>query len=227
MASEYIGYVASNTALDVPAENSVQYVNSFTGTVIGGKLYRNMTSLNVWYGFPEFIITMSRCISTMPATGTIEKSGSEATLVCNGNGDPQLFVINGDVGMDSLTNSFGLNTRNCPVDRTLIITVQGGPIRYVGSYSWGSVWDHNPTKILWNVVQASEVRVYGTGQSIGTYLLPVYNNFARFRTPGINGRVYSRGHVEHGPYGGSEVHNYPFDGVLPNCGRICSCWSPK
>ena len=150
---------------------------------------------------------------------TVETTGFDMTPVCVGSANPQIFEINGDVGIDAITASFGLNTRNCPTETTLLINVLGGPVRYVGSYSYGTLWDHNPTKIPWNVINAAECRVYGTGQSIGSYLLPVFNNTAKFRTSGINGRV----NVEHGPWNGGEIHNYPFEGRLPSCGNTCPC----
>lgn len=219
------GTIVGSTSAYLPNYGSrIEYTGSWVGSVVNGNATRNEGALDSYVGVPGLIQGISGCILRQAANGVVLNPDSATWILkCDGTAsDPQYFVFDGNVGNPSGAQ---LATQDCNGVQTLVISVLGGPTRHAGSFSWGSISEYDYTKVLWNVVNASEILVSGYGQAVGSYLLPVYGSTARFLTPGVNGRVYSRGHVEHGPYLGSEMHAYPFRGVLPTCSGAGLCSS--
>lgn len=89
---------------------------------------------------------------------------------------------------------------------------------YMGSLPQSGLREH----LLWNFPDATAIGLKGTGQFQGSVLIGQQSSLATVAISGTNGRFYSAGsltHTSEGESGGQELHAYPFEGDLPDCGE--------
>ncbi|MBT2451614.1 choice-of-anchor A family protein [Streptomyces sp. ISL-43] len=201
------------------------------GTV-SGPLVSDPAATVPYAGLRDELTAASRCYARVdgrprPATGTaVNRDGS---TVFTGDGRSPLQVFNVDFDMVGATGgAIGIRFAQIPADATVLVNVLGAG-RTLSTFS-GSINDTGPsadpwngyrTRLLWNFPDATAVQLTGSGQFQGSVLVGEQASRTTVTLPGTNGRFFTTGELVHtsGRGGGQELHAYPFDGDLPDCGE--------
>ncbi|MFD6983442.1 choice-of-anchor A family protein, partial [Streptomyces sp. NPDC059956] len=203
------------------------------GTVTG-PLEADPAAITPYAGLRDQLTAASRCYarvdgSTRPATGTaVNRDG---TTVFTGDGTSDLQVFNVAFDMVSATGgAIGIRFDRIPATATVLVNVLGAS-RTLSTYG-GTIndtgagadpWNGYRTRLLWNFPDATTVQLVGTGQFQGSVLVGEQASRTTVTLPGTNGRFFTTGELVHTSTstggGGQELHAYPFDGDLPDCGN--------
>ncbi|MDK1475378.1 choice-of-anchor A family protein [Streptomyces sp. 549] len=159
-----------------------------------------------------------------PATGTAVNRGGETVFTGDGTSALQVFTVDFDLTGPRGAQQ-GLVFRGIPAGATVLVNVLGDA-RTISTYS-GGITDDDPLnglrgRLLWNFPRATQVVLTGTGQFQGSVLAGNPAGETEVTVPGVNGRLFTAGSLTHGSPtvgSGQELHAYPFDGDLPDCGR--------
>ncbi|MFD5148333.1 choice-of-anchor A family protein, partial [Streptomyces sp. NPDC058401] len=201
------------------------------GTV-SGTLVADPAAVTPYAGLRDQLTSASRCYArvdgqTRPATGTAVNQ--DGTTVFTGDNTSALQVFNVDFDLVSAANgSIGIRFDRIPADATVLVNVLGAS-RTINTYG-GSIVDSGPgadawngyrTRLLWNFPDATTVQLVGTGQFQGSVLVGEQASTTTVTLPGTNGRFFTTGGLVHTSTGGGgqEIHAYPFNGNLPDCGN--------
>ncbi|MFZ3500494.1 choice-of-anchor A family protein [Streptomyces sp. 5.8] len=201
------------------------------GTVTG-PLVADPAAITPYAGLRDQLTAASRCYarvdgSARPATGTaVNQNG---TTVFTGDNTSALQVFTVDFDMVSATGgSIGIRFDRIPAGATVLVNVLGAS-RTLSTYG-GTIndtgagadpWNGYRTRLLWNFPDATAVQLVGSGQFQGSVLVGEQASRTTVTLPGTNGRFFTTGELVHTSTGGGgqEIHAYPFDGDLPDCGN--------
>ncbi|MFE9257975.1 choice-of-anchor A family protein [Streptomyces sp. NPDC006879] len=157
-------------------------------------------------------------------TGTAVNSGSETLFTGDGRSPLQVFNVDADIAGANRAQQ-GIRFAGIPEGATILVNVFGTD-RAISTYS-GGIADTDPLNryrehLLWNFPDATSVAFQGTGQFQGSVLVGQQSSRSTVTLPGINGRFFTTGTLTHTSLatggGGQEMHAYPFNGDLPDCG---------
>ncbi|MCJ0871637.1 choice-of-anchor A family protein [Streptomyces sp. AP-93] len=201
------------------------------GTVTG-PLVADPAAITPYAGLRDQLTSASRCYarvdgSPRPATGTAVNQ--DGTTVFTGDNTSPLQVFNVNFDLVSASNgAVGIRFDRIPADATVLVNVLGAS-RTINTYG-GTIndtgagadpWNGYRTRLLWNFPDATAVQLVGSGQFQGSVLVGEQTSRTTVTLPGTNGRFFTTGELVHTSTGGGgqELHAYPFDGDLPDCGN--------
>ncbi|MCM2387512.1 choice-of-anchor A family protein [Streptomyces albipurpureus] len=198
----------------------VKYGGKLSGTVIPAPVH-DPGAAGPYRGVRAQLTTASRCYAyvegkTRPATGTAVNQGYQTLF--RGDGASKLQVFNVDFNPTSATGGDqGIAFEGIPDGATVLVNMLGDQ-RTISSYIGH---DLKPAgireRLLWNFPDATSVTFKGGAQFQGSVLVGAQNSTTNVAVPGMNGRFYSAGSLNHTASSGSELHGYPFTGDLPSC----------
>lgn len=206
----------------------VRHAGPATGTIIGRSV-EDPQAAQPYAELREELSAASRCYAHgadgrgRAATGTAVNNGSETVFTGDGSSQLQVFDVDFDIAGRS-GGQEGVRFANIPAGATVLVNLLG-EARVINTYS-GTLTDDNAfnrlrERLLWNIPDAEQVELKGTGQFQGSFLIGTPSSGTTVSLPGINGRFFTTGSLTHTSAatggGGQEFHNYPFDGDLPDC----------
>ncbi|NML48866.1 choice-of-anchor A family protein [Streptomyces sp. R302] len=197
------------------------YAGTVTGTVNPTPV-KDAAAVTPYLALRDQLTDASQCYAyvdgaSRTATGTAVNNGSET--VFTGDGTSALQVFNVDFDLETANGGQqGIVFANIPADATVLVNVLGDD-RTIDTYINGLPGLRD--RLLWNFPDASRVKFEGTAQFAGSVLVGNQASTATITMPGMNGRFFTTGNLTHasepGGGGGQEIHNYPFNGDLPDC----------
>lgn len=220
--------VDNPTTLDVGAGvgGNVVAGGAVTGTIEtnGGDVSAEVVDpLAPYSSLGTTVMNLSAQVSAKTPTGTASVSG--ATLTLDGSGSDtgdQVFRIDAGDLPDALLYA-DLNLVDVELDRPIYVTVTGAApairidtVLIEGStmLPWSDTAAELATHLLWNIPGATTLAITGSGQVPGSFLVARNDSATVIDVPGTNGRIWTRGDLEHsGTSGGREMHGYPFVGL--------------
>ncbi|MFJ6430847.1 choice-of-anchor A family protein [Streptomyces sp. NPDC091416] len=204
----------------------VRYAQGLSGTVIPDPVH-DADATDPYTALRDQLTAASHCYAyddnedhRRPANGTVEQTGSETYFNGDGTSALQVFELDADLMTES-GGQEGIVFRDIPDGATVLVNVYGTTRNistYMGSLPQSGLREH----LLWNFPDATTIGLKGTGQFQGSVLIGQQSSLATVAISGTNGRFYSAGsltHTSEGESGGQELHAYPFDGDLPDCGE--------
>ena len=204
------------------AYGNLVYGGTATGTISlvpSGQAIQRPGAADQYSDLRGYIEDRSECAATAPATGTVSVSPSAVTFTGDGTSLLQVFDVPGDIGGAS---TVGIEFNNIPAGATVLVNMTGtAPVinTYTGTGLPGDQTTELRPRLMWNFPNAASATIRGGAQFQGSILGGNPAGTLSIQTPGQNGRVYvAGGLVLTNSSAGSEIHAYPFDGVLPECG---------
>ncbi|MEU3050492.1 choice-of-anchor A family protein [Streptomyces sp. NPDC006984] len=159
-------------------------------------------------------------------TGTAVNQVFQTTFTGDGTSSLQVFNVDFDM-VGTAGAQQGVVFENIPDDATILVNVFGTD-RVLNTFS-GGIDDSTDSlnayreRLLWNYPDATSVQLTGTGQFQGSFLMGEQSSMTTVELPGVNGRFFTTGSLTHTSAatggGGQELHAYPFNGNLPECGE--------
>ncbi|MFI6859798.1 choice-of-anchor A family protein [Streptomyces sp. NPDC050421] len=209
-----------------PNNGLVRYAQNLTGTVIPDPV-RDADATDPYTALRDQLTAASHCYAyddnedhRRPTTGTTENSGSETVFTGDGTSALQVFAVDADL-TTAAGSQQGIVFNGVPDGATVLVNVYGSTRNistYMGSLPQSGLREH----LMWNFPDATAIGLKGTGQFQGSVLIGQRSSTATLAMSGTNGRFYSAGsltHTSEGESGGQELHAYPFEGDLPDCGE--------
>ncbi|MFF2009305.1 choice-of-anchor A family protein [Streptomyces sp. NPDC058195] len=205
-----------------------RYAGTESGTV-DGRLVHDPDAAQPYTGLRDELTAASRCYARVDgrprqATGTAVNQGGQTLF--RGDGTSALQVFNVDFDLTAPGGGpQGIVFEDIPGDATVLVNIVGSN-RTINTYSGGIDDSTDPLnalreRLLWNIPDASSVRLQGIGQMQGSFLIGEQSSMTTVTMAGVNGRFFTTGSLTHtsieGGGGGQEFHAYPFDGDLPDC----------
>lgn len=200
----------------------VRTAGGATGTVIPDAV-TDPAAVDQYDGLRDDLTEASQCYAypeegvRRTTTGTVENQGFQTVFTGDGSSSLQVFAVDADLvsgggGQQSLTFT------NIPPDATILVNVYGDTRTLnINSGPEAAYRD----MLMWNFPDATTVNLYGTTQFNGSVLAGEQSSTTELTMSGTNGRMFLTGNLVHGSssLGGSgqEIHNYPFNGDLPEC----------
>ncbi|MFD8687353.1 choice-of-anchor A family protein [Streptomyces sp. NPDC059651] len=209
-----------------PNSGVVRYAQDLTGTVIPDPVH-DADATDPYTALRDQLTAASHCYAyddneehRRPVTGTVQNSGAETVFTGDGTSALQVFAVDADL-TTAAGGQQGIVFDNVPDGATVLVNVYGSTRNistYMGSLPQSGLREH----LMWNFPDATAIGLKGTGQFQGSVLIGQQSSMATLAMSGTNGRFYSAGsltHTSEGESGGQELHAYPFDGDLPDCGE--------
>lgn len=209
-----------------PQYGVVRYARNLSGTVIPTPVH-DADATDPYTALRDQLAAASHCYAyddnedhRRPTTGTAENSGSETVFTGDGTSALQVFAVDADL-TTATGSQQGIVFNGVPDGATVLVNVYGSTRNistYMGSLPQSGLREH----LMWNLPDATTIGLKGTGQFQGSVLIGQRSSRATLAMSGTNGRFYSAGsltHTSEGESGGQELHAYPFDGDLPDCGE--------
>ncbi|MEU6859702.1 choice-of-anchor A family protein [Glycomyces sp. NPDC046736] len=152
-----------------------------------------------------------------PVTGTVTNENFRTVFVGDGTSMLQVFAVDADL-VASGGGQQAINFEGIPEGATVLVNVYGDT-RTLNINSGPEIAFRDRT--MWNFPDATEVNLRGTTQFNGSVLTGEQSSTTELTMSGTNGRMFLTGNLIHGnsslPGSGQEMHNYPFNGDLPEC----------
>ncbi|PRH80687.1 cell wall anchor protein, partial [Streptomyces solincola] len=207
----------------------VRYAGNLTGTVTG-QTVQDDDAAAPYTALRDQLTSASQCYARVGGrprtpTGTAVNQGSQTLFTGDGASALQVFNVDFDL-VGGGGGQQGVVFANIPAGATILVNVFGAT-RTVRTYSGGIDDATDPLnayreRLLWNFPDATTVGLRGTGQFQGSFLMGEQSSTTTVTLPGISGRFFTTGSLTHTSEasggGGQELHAYPFDGDLPDCG---------
>ncbi|MFJ2092487.1 choice-of-anchor A family protein [Streptomyces sp. NPDC087901] len=204
----------------------VRYAQGLSGTVIPGPVH-DADATDPYTPLRDQLTAASHCYAyddnedhRRPANGTVEKDGADTYFNGDGTSALQVFSVDADLTTEA-GGQAGISFRDIPDGATVLVNLYGSTRNistYMGSLPQSGLREH----LMWNFPDATTIGLKGTGQFQGSVLIGQQSSIATLAMSGTSGRFYSAGsltHTSEGESGGQELHAYPFDGDLPDCGE--------
>ncbi|MEV0574785.1 choice-of-anchor A family protein [Streptomyces sp. NPDC050392] len=209
-----------------PNHGVVRYAQGLSGTVSPTTVH-DPDATDPYSALRDELTAASHCYAyddnedhRRPANGTVRTDGSETSFTGDGTSALQVFAVDADL-TTAAGGQGGITFSDIPDGATVLVNVYGTTRNistYMGSLPQSGLREH----LLWNFPDANAIGLKGTGQFQGSVLIGQQSSLATVAISGTNGRFYSAGsltHTSEGESGGQELHAYPFEGDLPDCGE--------
>ncbi|MEY9858939.1 choice-of-anchor A domain-containing protein [Catenulispora sp. GAS73] len=204
------------------AYGDVRYAGTLSGrvdVVAPSKTVHDAQATAPYAALRTYIQDRSACAATAPATGSVTVDGPLVTFRGDGASMLQVFDVPGDIGG---ARAADLVFTGIPAGASVLVNMTGSSPTLntnTGSGFPGDQLTEMRPRLMWNFPNATTAEVKGGAQFQGSILGGTPGGTLTISTPGQNGRVYVAGSlVLTNASAGSEIHAYPFDGVLPECG---------
>ncbi len=160
-----------------------------------------------------------------PATGTAVNQGYSTVFTGDGRSALQVFNVDFDL-MGRNGGAQGITFTGIPEGATVLVNMLGDA-RTINTYIGHDLQPPGiRQRLLWNFPDANTVEFKGGAQFQGSVLVGRQGSTTTVSVPGMNGRFFTVGSLVHTSTSGAEMHNYPFDGDLPDCGGQTPSPSP-
>lgn len=209
-----------------PNHGVVRHAQNLSGTVIPDPVH-DADATDPYTALRDGLTAASHCYAyddneehRRPTTGTVENRGSETVFTGDGTSALQVFAVDADL-TTTAGGQQGIVFDGVPTGATVLVNVYGSTRNistYMGSLPQSGLREH----LMWNFPDATTIGLKGTGQFQGSVLIGQQSSLVTLAVNGTNGRFYSAGsltHTSEGEAGGQELHAYPFEGDLPDCGE--------
>ncbi|MFF9481218.1 choice-of-anchor A family protein [Streptomyces sp. NPDC014733] len=203
----------------------VKYGGALSGTVLPSAVH-DAAAADPYRGLRAQLTESSSCYAyvdgaSRPATGTAVNQGYQTLF--RGDGTSQLQVFNVDFDIASANGGDqGIAFENIPDGATVLVNMLGTS-RTISTYIGHDLQPRGiRERLLWNFPDATSVNFQGSAQFQGAVLVGRPSSLTTVTVPGMNGRFFTAGSLDHRGTSGSEFHNYPFTGDLPNCAEVPS-----
>ena len=204
------------------ATGNVRHGGTSTGTVdvvAPGQLIQDPAAGDPYLAVRTQIEDVSACTGTAAATGTVTLTNSEATFTGDGTSARQVFNVTGNLASSS-GGSIGLDFTGIPAGATVVVNMLSADA-VINTFTGSGAGDDPITvlgpRLLWNFPNSTTPVITGGAQFQGSVMAGNPAGTTTIETPGLNGRVYLAGNLIQQGAGGYEIHNYPFEGDLPDC----------
>jgi choice-of-anchor A domain-containing protein len=204
------------------AYGNLRHAGTLTGrvdVVAPGKTIQDAQATAQYASLRNYIQDRSACAATAPATGSVTVEGPLVTFRGDGTSMLQVFNVPGDIGGSRAAD---MVFTGIPSGAGVLVNLTGTSPTIntnTGSAFAGDQLTEMRPRLMWNFPNATTATVMGGAQFQGSILGGDPGGTLTISTPGQNGRVYVAGSlVLTNASAGSEIHAYPFDGVLPECG---------
>jgi choice-of-anchor A domain-containing protein len=204
------------------AYGNLRYAGTLSGqveVVPAGESIHDADSTGQYSSLRGYIEDRSECAATATATGSVTVDGPQVTFTGDGTSLLQVFDLPGDIGGDRAAD---MVFTGIPAGATVLVNMTGTTPTV--NTNTGSGLAGDPTtdlrpRLMWNFPNATTAEIKGGAQFQGSILGGNPSGTLTISAPGQNGRVYVAGNlVLTNSSAGAEIHAYPFDGVLPECG---------
>ncbi|WP_051812529.1 choice-of-anchor A family protein, partial [Kitasatospora sp. MBT63] len=204
------------------AWGNVRHRGTTSGSVVltpPGQQIQDAAAGDKYASLRTTIADLSKCAGAATATGTVATAGPTVTFTGDGTSARQVFTVTDSIG--TTAQAADLVFKGIPAGATVIVNLLADDALVstnTGSGNPGDpVTDLGP-KLLWNFPNATTARIAGGAQFQGSVLGGNPAGTTTVSTPGLDGRVYLAGSLVHTSAStGVEIHNYPFNGDLPDC----------
>ncbi|MFE6868637.1 choice-of-anchor A family protein [Kitasatospora sp. NPDC057692] len=204
------------------AFGNLRHTGTLTGTVAvdpPGEVIQDANAAAPYQSVLTQIEDVSACVGRATATGTVALTASEATFTGDGTSMKQVFNVTGNLTSPT-GGQIGLVFAGIPAGATVVVNMlSADPVvnTYTGTGLPGDQTTEMRSKLMWNFPTATSAQINGTAQFQGSVMAGNPAGTTTIAMPGLNGRVYLAGNLVQTGNGGYEIHNYPFDGDLPDC----------
>ncbi|WP_180290449.1 choice-of-anchor A family protein [Streptomyces sp. TLI_171] len=214
------GYYVDGTTVHTTWGN-LKYGTTLTGAydiTPDGKAIKDAAAIDEFSGLTPVIEDHSSCMGRQTANGTWADDGSTVTFTGDGTSARQIFDYPGNIGSASAAK--GIAFAGIPAGATVIVNMTGSDV-LINTNS-GTAQEGDPLtalrpNLMWNFPTATNVVVSGQAQFQGSIMAGNPASSTTLSNPGTNGRVYLAGSLLQQGSAGTEIHNYPFNGDLPDC----------
>ncbi|MFH9421097.1 choice-of-anchor A family protein [Streptomyces sp. NPDC017529] len=200
----------------------VAYEGRLSGTVIP-QADQRPGAADPYRGLVPALTASSQCYARTgdgprPATGTAVNQGYSTVFTGDGTSALQVFNVDFDlVGRNG--GAQGITFTGIPAGATVLVNMVG-EARTINSYIGHDLQPPGiRERLLWNFPDANTVDFKGGAQFQGSVLVGRQGSTTTVSMPGMNGRFFTVGSLNHTSTSGAEIHNYPFTGDLPDCGE--------
>ncbi|MFJ2414913.1 choice-of-anchor A family protein [Streptomyces brevispora] len=204
----------------------VRHAQGLTGTVIPTAVH-DADAAAPYTALRDELTAASHCYAyddnedhRRPTTGTVRNDGSETVFTGDGSSALQVFALDADVATGAGGDQ-GIVFNGVPDTATVLVNVYGSS-RNISTYMGSLPQSGLRERLMWNFPDATEIGLKGSGQFQGSVLIGQQSSVVTLMMSGTNGRLYTAGSLTHtsaGESGGQELHAYPFNGELPDCGE--------
>ncbi|MEU3714134.1 choice-of-anchor A family protein [Streptomyces catenulae] len=198
----------------------VKYGGTLSGTVLPSAVH-DPAAADPYRNLRPQLTESSSCYAyvdgaSRPATGTAVNEGYQTRF--RGDGTSRLQVFNVDFDIASANGGDqGIVFENIPDGATVLVNMLGTS-RTISTYIGHDLQPRGiRQRLLWNFPDATSVHFRGSAQFQGAVLVGRPSSLTTVTVPGMNGRFFTAGSLDHRGTSGSEFHNYPFTGDLPDC----------
>ncbi|MFJ1702051.1 choice-of-anchor A family protein [Kitasatospora sp. NPDC088346] len=203
------------------AWGNVRHRGTSTGTVgiaPNGRSLQDDTAGDAYTALRPYLTALSTCIARATTTGTVRSDGFTVTFAGDGTSARQVFDVPGDIG--TAGRAVDLVLTGIPAGATVLVNLAAADVLIntnTGSALPGDQLTALGPKLMWNFPAAATARITGGAQFQGSVLGGNPAGTTTLSTPGLDGRVYLAGNLVHdSARSGVEVHDYPFNGDLPD-----------
>ncbi|MER8182802.1 choice-of-anchor A family protein [Kitasatospora sp. NPDC094015] len=204
------------------AWGNVRHRGASTGAVNiapNGQSIQDATASDPYARLRPLITDLSGCAAAAATTGTVGTDGFTVTFTGDGTSARQVFEVPGSIG--TADRAADLVFKGIPAGATVLVNLTATDALIntnTGSALPGDQLTALGPKLMWNFPTASTAMITGGAQFQGSVLGGNPAGTTTVSTPGLDGRVYLAGSLVHdSPRTGVEIHNYPFNGDLPDC----------
>ncbi|MEV4616106.1 choice-of-anchor A family protein [Kitasatospora sp. NPDC049258] len=172
------------------------------------------------YAYLRPLVTdLSTCVAAATTTGTVTSDGFTVTFAGDNTSARQVFDVPGSIG--TADRAVDLVFTGIPAGATVLVNLMA-PDALINTNTGSALPGDQLTglgpKLMWNFPTATTAKITGGAQFQGSVLGGNPAGTTTLSTPGLDGRVYLAGSLLHdSPQTGVEIHNYPFNGDLPDC----------
>ncbi|MGW4695622.1 choice-of-anchor A family protein, partial [Kitasatospora cineracea] len=200
---------------------NLKYGTTLTGSydiTPDGQAIRDPAAIDEFRGLTPVIEGHSACMAQQTATGTVVDDGTTVTFTGDGTSARQVFNYGQNIGTDGGRRAIVF--AGVPAGATVIVNMTGSDVTVNTSSGTGQAGDQLTElrpNLMWNFPTATNVVVEGDAQWQGSIMAGNPGSTTTLSNPGTNGRVYLAGNLLQQGSSGTEIHNYPFNGDLPDC----------
>ncbi|MFI1971725.1 hypothetical protein BLA24_01450 [Streptomyces cinnamoneus] len=208
------------------ASGTVAYAGALTGTV-APKAAHDEAAVAEYRQLREELTSASTCYAydkgvPRKATGTAVNQGNRTLFTGDGKSALQVFNVPFDLtGRSDAPQDLVFEA--VPRDATVLVNLTNarGSAKKVVNSSATALVGVRRERLLWNIPDAKEIRLTGSGQLDGAVLAGRRAGLTHLTVPVVNGRFFTAGSLTHesgAGAAGQAIHAYPFEGTLPECG---------